>query len=139
MLGFLVERKIEVRFVFINFHSMIQTQFQTKIQILRIDNGTKYFNNILGNYLQEHGIIHQSSCVDTSQQNGVTERKNRHILKVARALMFTSNMPKIFWGNAILTATYLINRSLVRFFLLPLLSKNSRNIFPHLVSTQVSL
>ena len=80
---------------------MIQTQFQTKIQILRTDNGTEYFNHSLSTYLQENGIIHQSSCVDTHQQNRVAEWKNRHILEVARALLFTSHMPSQFWGDSI--------------------------------------
>ena len=61
-------------------------------------------------YLLEQGIIHLSSCVDTPQQNGVAERKNRHLLEVARSIMFSNNVPKYFWGEAILTATYLINQ-----------------------------
>ncbi|RVW35800.1 hypothetical protein CK203_082476 [Vitis vinifera] len=44
-------------------------------------------------------IIHISSCVDTPQQNGVAERKNRHLLEVARCLMFSSNVPNYFWGK----------------------------------------
>jgi len=64
----------------------------------------------MGDFLNEKGIIHHSSCVDTPQQNGVAERKNRHLLEVARALMFSMNVPKRFWGEAILTASYLINR-----------------------------
>ena len=88
---------------------MIQTQFHTKIQIFRTDNAKEYFKHILGDYLQSQDIIHQSSCVDTPQQNGVAKRKNRHILEVARSLMFSTHVPKHFWGEAILTATYLIN------------------------------
>ena len=105
-----------------NFHSMIQTQFHTKIKILRIDNGIEYFNHSLSIYLQENGIIHQSSCVDTPQQNEVAKRKNSHILKVACALLFISHMPSQFWGDSILTATYLINRmsSRVLSFVTPL-------------------
>ena len=45
---------------------MIKTQFQTQIQVLQIDNGKEYFNSILRNYLLTNGIIHQSSCFDTS-------------------------------------------------------------------------
>ena len=89
---------------------MIQTQFHAKIQILRTDNGTEYFNSMLRDYLQTHGIIHQSSCVDTPQQNRVAERKNRHLLDVTRALMISARMPHSFWGDAILTSAYLINR-----------------------------
>ncbi|KAL5804087.1 hypothetical protein ACOSQ3_030887 [Xanthoceras sorbifolium] len=58
----------------------------------------------------EKGIYHQSTCVDTPQQNGIAERKNRHLLEVARALMFSMNVPKYLWGEALLTAAYLINR-----------------------------
>ncbi|RVW89546.1 Retrovirus-related Pol polyprotein from transposon TNT 1-94 [Vitis vinifera] len=88
---------------------MVQNQFNSKIQVLKLDNAKEYFTSSLSTYLQNHGIIHISSCVDTPQQNGVAERKNRHLLEVARCLMFSSNVPNYFWGEAILTATYLIN------------------------------
>ncbi|RVW25301.1 Retrovirus-related Pol polyprotein from transposon RE1 [Vitis vinifera] len=89
---------------------MVQNQFNSKIQVLKSDNAKEYFTSSLSTYLQNHGIIHISSCVDTPQQNGVAERKNRHLLEVARCLMFSSNVPNHFWGEAILTATYLFNR-----------------------------
>ena len=89
---------------------MIKNQFQTSIKVLRTDNGTEYFKSILSEYLAINGIIHQSSCTDTPRQNGVAERKNRHLLEVARALMFTMHVPKYLWGEAILTASHLINR-----------------------------
>ena len=105
-----MKEKSEVGTLFRNFNSMIQTQFQTKIQVLKTDNAKEYFNTVLGSYLLNQGIIHISSCVDTPQQNGVAERKNRHLLEVARSLMFSTNVPKHFWGKAVLTAAYLINR-----------------------------
>ena len=85
-------------------------QFQTSIQIVKTDNAREFFNTTLGSFFQSHGIIQQSSCVNTPQQNGVAERKNRHILDMSRSLLFQSNVPKKFWGEAVLTATYLINR-----------------------------
>ncbi|KAL6310757.1 hypothetical protein AAG906_006064 [Vitis piasezkii] len=81
-----------------------------KTQILKSDNARDYFNSILGEFLAQEGIVHLSSCVDTPQQNGIAERKNRHLLEVARSLMFSMNVPKLFWGQAVLTAAYLINR-----------------------------
>ncbi|RVW94161.1 Retrovirus-related Pol polyprotein from transposon RE1 [Vitis vinifera] len=79
-------------------------------KVLKSDNAKEYFTSSLSTYLQNHGIIHISSRVDTPQQNGVAERKNKHLLEVAWCLMFSSNVPNYFWGEAILTATYLINR-----------------------------
>ena len=107
---FLMKEKSEVAQLFQYFHNMVKTQFQACIQVLRTDNGREYYNSELGSYLQKHGIVHQSSCVNTPQQNGVAERKNRHLLEVARSLMIATNVPHHFWGDAVLTATYLINR-----------------------------
>lgn len=105
-----MKEKSDFTQIFINFHKMIQTQYNTSIKVLRSDNGREYTNVQLQTYLQQHGIIHQTSCINTPQQNGTAERKNRHLLDVTRALMLTNNVPKYYWGEAILTATYLINR-----------------------------
>ena len=54
---------------------MIENQFQTKISILRSDNWTEYFNKVLETFSNEKGILHQFSCSDTLEQNGIAERK----------------------------------------------------------------
>ena len=87
----------------------MKTQFHAQVKVLRTDNGTEYVNKEFSNFLSTNGILHQTTCLDTPPQNGVAERKNRHILKVARSLMFTMNVPKYLWSEAVLTATYLIN------------------------------
>ncbi|PRQ36654.1 putative RNA-directed DNA polymerase [Rosa chinensis] len=67
-------------------------------------------SNNMSNYLSTQGIVHQTSCVGTPQQNEIAERKNRDLLEKTRALMFQMNVPKKFWSQGVLTATYLINR-----------------------------
>ncbi|KAG7599434.1 Integrase catalytic core [Arabidopsis suecica] len=78
--------------------------------IARSDNGGEYTGHAFKDHLARHGIIHQTSCPYTPQQNGVAERKNRHLMEVARSMMFHHNVPKRFWGDAVLSACYLINR-----------------------------
>ncbi|KAA0035576.1 reverse transcriptase [Cucumis melo var. makuwa] len=56
------------------------------------------------------GIVHQTSCAYTLQQNGMAERKNRHLVEVAHSLMLSTFLPSYLWGDAILTAAHLINR-----------------------------
>lgn len=43
------------------------------------------------------------------QQNGIVERENRYLLEVSRSLLFSRNVPKYLWGEAIITAAYLLN------------------------------
>lgn len=62
-------------------------------------------------YPASQGALAQLSCPATPQQNGVVERKHRHILETARSLIYSSHVPLQFWAEAILIAIYLINRT----------------------------
>jgi hypothetical protein len=91
---YLMKHKDEAFKCFRDFCALAKSQFNTQVQMLRADNGTEYVNKEFSVFLSENGILHQTSCPDTPPQNGVAERKNRHILEVARSLMFTMNVPK---------------------------------------------
>nr|CAN62086.1 hypothetical protein VITISV_035123 [Vitis vinifera] len=106
----LMKTKDEVNLLFQNFHKMIETQYNAKVRVLRSDNGGEYQSSDLQKYLEEHDIIHQTTCSSTPQQNGVAERKNRHLLEVVRASLIAAKIPISYWGEAITSATYLINR-----------------------------
>ena len=70
----------------------------------------EYVNLEMKQLFDTHGIIHQTTCPDTSQQNRVAERKNRTLLEITRSLMFESHVPAHYWPEALATATYLTNR-----------------------------
>ena len=106
----LLRTKYEVFSVFQNFHTFVQTQYNGIIRILRSDNGGEYVNHVFQDFFKTHGIIHQTTCPQTPEQNGVSERKNRHLLDMARALLFSAYMPKNLWGDAVQASTHLINR-----------------------------
>ncbi|KAH9771155.1 protein kinase domain-containing protein [Citrus sinensis] len=66
-------------------------------------------SNDFQNFLQNEGIISQKTCPDTPQQNGIAERKNRHLLDVTRALLLDASVPSHFWVEALSTTVHLIN------------------------------
>ena len=105
-----LQSKDRVLKAFKNFQSYVTNHFHVKIKIFKSDNGGEYTSNAFKNHLATQGIIHQTSCPYTPQQNGVAERKNSHQMEVARSMMFHMNVPKRFWGDAVVTASYLINR-----------------------------
>ena len=94
---YLLRNKNDVEVTFLNFIALIKRQFDKDIKMVRSDNGTEF--NHLKDYFVRNGIIFESSCVGTPQQNGRVERKHQHILNVARALRFQANLPIKFWGS----------------------------------------
>lgn len=91
---------------------MLKTQFEVKIKTIRTNNKGEFFSTRFQNLLKEQGIIHQKTVPYTPQQNGVVERKHRHLLKLARSLMIEASLPKKFWSYSLLMATHIINRLL---------------------------
>ncbi|XP_075636697.1 uncharacterized protein LOC142608926 [Castanea sativa] len=104
---YLLKHKSQTQLTLEQFCTMVETQFSKKIRAIWSDNGTGF---IMKDFFAKKWILHQLSCVETPQQNAVVERKHQHILNVARALMFQSNLPLHLWGHSILAAVYLINR-----------------------------
>lgn len=72
---------------------MVKTQFEKGVKCLKTDNDTEFFNSEVDNLLKEHGILQQSSCVYSLQQNETVEKRHRSILDIARALRFQAFVP----------------------------------------------
>ncbi|GJW99595.1 putative RNA-directed DNA polymerase [Tanacetum coccineum] len=94
----------------VDFHKLVKTQFGKLIKRIRCDNGGEFVSNRMNDFYAEQGIILETTCPHMPQQNGIVERKHRHLLKTARALRFEANLPKRFWGECVMTAAYIINR-----------------------------
>ena len=94
---YLMKNRSELFSHFRTFHAEIQTQFTLPVKILRSDNAKEFLSDQFQVFMRDHGILHQTSCVDTPSQNGVVERKNRHRLKTTRALLFQMHVvsPKV--------------------------------------------
>lgn len=90
---------------------MVQTQFTTVVKTVGPDNAFELGSSSEAiSFFSSQGSLHQTSCPHTHQQNSIMERKHKHILETARALLFQSKLPLKYWGECVLTATYLINR-----------------------------
>ncbi|KAD7478862.1 hypothetical protein E3N88_01998 [Mikania micrantha] len=106
---YLIKQKSDASTNLVYFCNMVERQFGKKIKHLRCDNGGEFTSSQMKDFYGSQGIALETSCRYTPQQNGVVERKHRHLLEVARAIRFEANLPIKFWGECILTATYIIN------------------------------
>nr|GEY40586.1 putative ribonuclease H-like domain-containing protein [Tanacetum cinerariifolium] len=78
------------------------------------DNGTEFVNQTLHEYYEHVGISHETSVARSSQQNNVIERRNRTLIKVARTTLIYTKASLFLWAEAVTTACYTQNRSIVR-------------------------
>nr|GFA84087.1 integrase, catalytic region, zinc finger, CCHC-type, peptidase aspartic, catalytic [Tanacetum cinerariifolium] len=105
--------KDEAPVVIITFLKRITVLLRSPIIIIRIDNGTEFKNQVLKVYFDSVGISHQMSSVRTPQQNGVVERRNRTLVEAARTMLIFSRAPLFLWAEAIVTACFTQNRSII--------------------------
>ncbi|GJX54666.1 retrovirus-related pol polyprotein from transposon TNT 1-94 [Tanacetum coccineum] len=75
--------------------------------------GTKFLNKTLHAYFKEEGIEYQTSTPRTPEQDGIVERRNRTLFEAVRTMLSASKLPLFFWAEAIATACYTQNRSLI--------------------------
>nr|KAJ0217318.1 hypothetical protein LSAT_V11C300130150 [Lactuca sativa] len=78
------------------------------IKVLRTDRGSGYYDPV---YFEATRIIHQTTAPYTPQQNGVAERKNRTLKEMVNSMLSYSGLSEGFWGEAMLTACYILNRT----------------------------
>ena len=87
-----MKSKGEVNLLFQQCRKRICIQYNAQTQVFLSDNGREYMSSKFQQYLKAHGIIHQTTCPNTPQHNGVVEWKNRHLLEVVRASLIEAHM-----------------------------------------------
>jgi transposase InsO family protein len=107
---YLMKHKFESFEKFKEFRNEVEKQTGKCIKILCSDRGGEYFLDQFKDHLKDNGIISQLTPPGTPQHNGVAERRNRTLLDMVHSMMSMSELPVSFWGYALETAIYLLNR-----------------------------
>src|SRR3954471_13458725 len=107
---YLLKTKDEALSFFKVYKAEVENQLDRKIKRLRSDRGGEYFSNEFDAFCAEHGIIHERTPPYSPHSNGVAERKNRTLTDLVNAMLDTSGLSKVWWGEAIMTACHVLNR-----------------------------
>nr|GFB49269.1 retrovirus-related Pol polyprotein from transposon TNT 1-94 [Tanacetum cinerariifolium] len=78
------------------------------------DNGTEFVYQPLRDYYEEVGISHETSVARSPQQNGVVERRNHTLIEAARTMLIYAQASLFLWAEAVATACFTQNRSIIR-------------------------
>jgi transposase InsO family protein len=107
---YLMKHKSETFEKFKEFQSEVENQHGKKIKTLRSDRGGEYLSHEFSSHLKSCGIVPQLTPPGTPQRNGVSGRCNRTLLDMVRSMMSQSDLPLSFWGYALETAAFTLNR-----------------------------
>ena len=92
--------------------NLVENQKDVRLKALRIDQGHEFLSDQFRQICDEKGIERQLTILGTPQQNGVAERKNMTLFEMVRSIMAQANLPISYWGDVLLTATYVLYRML---------------------------
>ncbi|GKA32745.1 retrovirus-related pol polyprotein from transposon TNT 1-94 [Tanacetum coccineum] len=110
---YFLRKKSQAPEMIMSFIRMVENQNDVKVKQIRTDNGTEFRNHELESFCDEKGISQNFSSPYTPEQNGVAERRNKTLIKAARTMLNGSVLSKNFWTDAVRTACYSQNRSIL--------------------------
>jgi len=108
-----LEAKSDATDKLISWHRQVANMHGRSVVQFHTDGGGEFCNDKLGKFLAEKGIKHTSTVAHTPQHNGKAERLNRTLLEWANAMLAHSGAAKRFWAQAVHTAMYTRNRTLL--------------------------
>ena len=92
------------------FKNEVQNQLGKNIKTLRSDRGGEYLSQNFDDHRKDCGIVSQLTPPRTPQWNGESERRNRTLSYMVRSMMSRTDLPISFWGYALETVAFLLNR-----------------------------
>jgi transposase InsO family protein len=110
---YFLTKKSQAAETIMSFVRNIENQNDVKVKQIRTDNGTEFKNQDLECFCDEKGISQNFTSPYTPEQNGVVEKKNRTLIEAARTMLNDSVLSKHFWTEAVKTACYTQNRSII--------------------------
>jgi hypothetical protein len=108
---YLMKHKSETFEKFKEFQKEVENQLDRKIKHLHSDRGGEYLNFEFEAHLKACGIVPQRTPARMPQCNGVSEQRNRTLLDSVRSMMSLSELSISFWGYALETAAFVLNRA----------------------------
>src|SRR3954471_2173410 len=108
---YFMKHKSETFEKFKEIQSEVENQRNKKIKFLRSDRGGEYLSYEFGEHLKKCRILSQLTPLETPQRNGVSEHRNRTLLDMVRSMMSLTDLPLSFWGYALDTAAFTLNRA----------------------------
>ena len=94
-----------------NFRVKWKNHRNKKIKFLQSDREDKYLSYEFGLQLKQCGIVSQFIPHGTPQRNGVSECRNHTLLDMVRSMMYLTDLPLSFWGDALETIAFTLNRA----------------------------
>ncbi|GJT92294.1 retrovirus-related pol polyprotein from transposon TNT 1-94 [Tanacetum coccineum] len=98
----------------IKFLKMIQVRIKMIVRRIRTYNATEFVNQTLRESYEKIDISHETSVARSPQQNGIVERHNRTLIEAACTMLIYAKAPLFLWAEAVATACYTQNRSIIR-------------------------
>lgn len=104
---YVIKRKSEVFEKFCEWKKEVENSLGQRVRAFRRDNGGEYTSEEFKQYFKKEGIKHQYTIPKCPEQNGTAERLNRTLIEMVRSMLMDSELPKVFWAEALSTATYI--------------------------------
>jgi transposase InsO family protein len=91
------------------YAAIAQAKFNSKISVLRVDDGKEYKSGALLTFCAENGTVVETTDGYTPELNGVSERAMRTIVEMMRTNLISSGLPKELWDEALFYSVHTIN------------------------------